>query len=167
MKLQEDLGLLFDKNKLKWDLRFLELARLVSSWSKDPSTKVGAVITKGKRLISIGYNGLPMGVDDTDERLNNRELKYQLVIHGEKNAILFAERSVEGATIFTWPFLPCSVCAAFLIQAGIHRVVAPRNENPRWKDNFILSRMMFGEVGIMVNEYNLVEDNGDAIGDRP
>ena len=133
----------------KWDRRFLELAKFVSSWSKDPSTKVGAVITDDRfRVISVGYNGLPQGVEDSDERLNNRELKYKLVVHGEINALLFAGRSVRGGTLYTWPFMPCSNCAAQVVQAGIHRVVAPYSDNPRWKDGFKLSEDLFKEAEV-------------------
>ena len=53
----------------KWDVRFLKLAHEVASWSKDPSTKVGCVLVKGKKVISVGYNGLPMGIEDSIERL--------------------------------------------------------------------------------------------------
>lgn len=132
----------------KWDKRFIELARFISLWSLDPSTKVGAVITNKRRIVSVGYNGLPQGVSDTDERLNNRELKYKLVVHGEINALLFAERSVSGCTLYTFPFLPCSNCASQVIQAGIKRVVAPYNDNPRWVDSFKLSEELFEEAGV-------------------
>lgn len=72
---------------LKWHHRFLSLAKHVAGWSKDPSTKVGCVIAKDKRIVSVGYNGFPEGIRDTYERLNNRELKYQIVQHAEENAI--------------------------------------------------------------------------------
>jgi dCMP deaminase len=132
----------------KWDQRFLKLAYDVSDWSKDPSTKVGAVIARGKRFISLGYNGFPVGVEDTEERLNERELKYQLIVHGERNAIIFAERSLVGCTLYTVPFMPCSVCAGMVIQAGITRVVAPYSDNPRWIESFKLTESMFREAGV-------------------
>ena len=69
----------------KWQRRFFDLARLVATWSKDPSSQVGAVIVDDKkRIVSVGFNGLPMGVEDTDERLNVRELKYELIVHAEE-----------------------------------------------------------------------------------
>lgn len=133
----------------KWDRRFLELAQYISGWSKDPSTKVGAVITDAKnRVVSVGYNGLPMGVEDTDERLNNRDLKYKMIVHGERNAMLFAGRSIDGCTLYTWPFMPCSVCASMVIQTGISRVVAPFSDNPRWAEDFKLSEQLFSEAGV-------------------
>lgn len=137
------------KDVKKWDRRFLQLAQFISTWSKDPSTKVGAVITDPKsRVVSVGYNGLPQGVEDTDERLNNRELKYKLIVHGERNALLFASRSVENCTLYTWPFMPCATCASMIIQSGISRVVAPYSDNPRWADDFRLTEQLFSEAGV-------------------
>jgi len=147
----------------KWDRRFLELARFISNWSKDPSTKVGAVIVdENRRIVSCGYNGLPQGVKDTDERLNNRELKYKLIVHAERNAVLFAERPVHGCTLYTTPFMPCSVCAGMMIQAGIKRVVAPYSDNPRWLEDFKLTEQLFSESGV---ELVLLhgDDNGNKV----
>jgi dCMP deaminase len=147
----------------KWDRRFLELARFISCWSKDPSTRVGAVIVdENRRIVSTGYNGLPQGVEDTDERLQNRELKYKLIVHGERNAVLFAGRSVHGCTLYTTPFMPCSVCAGMMIQAGIKRVVAPYSDNPRWIEDFKLTEQLFGEAGV---ELVLLhgDDNGNKV----
>lgn len=144
----------------KWDLRFLKLATEVSTWSKDPSTRVGAVIADGKRFISLGYNGFPEGVDDTEERLNNRDLKYALIVHAERNAIIFANRNLYGCTLYTVPFMPCSVCAGMIIQAGITRVVAPLNNNPRWIESFKHTRMMFEEAEV---ELDLIDmENKDV-----
>lgn len=133
----------------KWDRRFLGLAEYISQWSKDPSTKVGAVITDSRNcVVSMGYNGLPIGVEDADERLNNRDLKYKLIVHGERNAMLFAGRSIVGCTLFTWPFMPCSVCASMVIQSGITRVVSFYSDNPRWVEDFKLSTELFAEAGV-------------------
>ena len=135
----------------KWDLRFTELAKHISTWSKDPSTKVGAVIVNKKnQIISTGYNGFPRGVKDTPERLNTRELKYSMVIHAEINAILFSTQPLDGATLYLWPFLSCSTCSSVIINAGIKRVVAPINDNPRWKTSFDLSKQLYHEAGVQV-----------------
>lgn len=135
----------------KWDLRFLDLAKHISTWSKDPSTQLGAVIVdKNKRVISMGYNGFPRGVKDTPERLNNREVKYSMVVHGEMNAIIFATQPLEGSTLYIWPFLSCSVCTAVIINAGVKRVVAPLNNNPRWIESFKLSQTLYFEAGVQV-----------------
>ena len=106
----------------KWDVRFLQMATFVSSWSKDPSTQVGAVIAdKDNRMIGLGYNGFPRGVAD-DHRLQDREQKYKLVIHAEENAILNSTATTHGCTIFS-SHPPCLHCAGMLKQAGIARVV--------------------------------------------
>jgi len=141
-------------NLQKWDIRFLELAKLVSSWSKDPSTKVGAVITDNKnRIVSVGYNGFPTGIED-DDRLNNRDTKYKIIIHGEMNAINFANKNLEHCTLYTYPFEPCSRCASIIIQSGITRVVTYENNIDRWEEDFKLSRQLFKEANIIMDYYN-------------
>ena len=134
-----------------WNQRFLSLAEHIAQWSKDPSTQVGAVIVDpSRRIVSTGYNGLPQGVDDTDNRLHTREIKYEMIVHGEINAILFAKQDLLGSTLYTWPFMPCSRCAGIVIQSGIKIVVAPLNDSPRWKDSFQLSQTMFAEAGVQL-----------------
>ena len=119
----------------KWDKRFLELAKLIGSWSKDPSTQVGAVIVdENNRLVSVGYNGFPIGIED-NQRLFDREEKYDIIVHAEVNALMFANKSVEGCTLYTWPFPPCSRCAGLIIQSGITRVVSVVHTGERWKKN--------------------------------
>lgn len=138
----------------KWDLRFLDLAKLVSSWSKDPSTKVGAVIVDGdKRVVSIGYNGFPIGINDDDDKLNNRELKYKMIIHAECNALMFANTNLVGYTIYTYPFMPCPKCASMIVQSGIARVVSYENKISRWEDDFKISRELFHQSKIECLEY--------------
>ena len=133
----------------KWDERFIDLAKLVGSWSKDPSTQVGAVIVDDKkRIISVGYNGFPRGVEDSEKRLVDREQKYAIIVHAEMNALAFARGSVEGCTLYTWPFQPCSRCAGFIIQSGIKRVVTIEHSSERWNTNFNLSKELFSESGV-------------------
>ncbi len=136
----------------KWDIRYVELARLVSTWSKDPSTQVGAVLVRPDNSVaSIGYNGFPKGIDDTDERLNDRDTKYSLVIHAEMNAVLNAHDDVRGNTLYLWPLLCCDRCAVHMIQAGIKRVVAPScppDKITRWEPILEKSRARFEEAGI-------------------
>ncbi len=137
----------------KWDSRFLDLAKHISQWSKDPSTKVGAVVTDtNHRIVSVGYNGFPIGVEDTDERYNDRELKYKMIVHAERNAILFAREDLKGETMYTWPFGPCPQCAGMVIQSGISHVVFPATSNPRWFDDIELSKKMLREAGVIVTE---------------
>lgn len=135
-----------------WDARFLSLAEHVATWSKDPSTKVGAVIVRPDRTVSsIGFNGFPRRIED-DARLADRELKYQLIVHGEANALLSAREPLHGHTLYTFPFMPCSRCAGLVIQAGIARVVAPKSTSQRWEQNFDLARSLFCEAGIILLE---------------
>jgi len=137
----------------KWDIRFLDLAKLVSTWSKDPCTKIGAVITdKDNKIVSLGYNGFPKKLAD-DDRLNDRETKYKMIIHGEMNAILSANRSLDGCTLFTYPFMPCPRCASMVIQTGINRIVSYKNTNERWAEEFELSLSLFKEAKIEYIEY--------------
>ena len=136
-----------------WDKRFLQLAKHISEWSKDPSTQVGCVVVGPDReLRSTGFNGLPRGIEDNEQRLNNREIKYPLICHAEENAIIHAARigmSLKDCTAYvTWP--PCTRCARSLIQAGISTIVYPKDiEIPdRWMEDFNLSLNMLKEANI-------------------
>lgn len=141
-------------NGKKWDGRFIDLAYFISTWSKDPSTRVGAVIVDDDhRIVSVGYNGFPQNITDND-RLEDRDTKYKIVVHGEINAILFANKSVKGCTLYTVPFEPCPRCAGLIIQSGIKRVVAPINSNSRWEEEFRMSRELFQEAGIVLEYHN-------------
>lgn len=140
----------------KWDKRFLELAKLCGSWSKDPSTQVGAVIVDdNNRIVSVGYNGFPKGVEDSEERLLDREQKYDIIVHAEANALMFANKSVEGCTLYTWPFQPCSRCAGLIIQSGITRVVSVIQKDKRWEKNFFIARKLFEESGLTLKLINV------------
>jgi dCMP deaminase len=132
-----------------WDRWFIGLAKYIATASKDPSTKVGAVITdRQNRVISTGYNGFPRGVKDSPDRLNDRDTKYSMVVHGEINALLFATQPLDGTTLYIWPFLSCSRCTSMIINAGIKRVVAPLSTNPRWADSIALSVRLYHEAGV-------------------
>ena len=133
--------------KVDWDLRFLELAKYISGWSKD-STKVGAVIAKEKRLISVGFNGFPPGIKD-DERLLDRPAKISIIQHAESNAIRWASgNDLSGTTVYTFPMPPCSSCASMIISYGIKRVVTVKNENPRWVESIDLAKNLFKEANV-------------------
>ena len=141
---------------MKWDRRFLSLAHHIAQWSKDPSTKVGCVVVGPDREIrSTGFNGFPRGIEDSAERLEQRELKYPLICHAEENAIMHAARigiSLKGCTAYvTWP--PCTRCARSLIQAGVREVAYPAGLQipERWQNDFELSHSMFVEAKIKVN----------------
>lgn len=134
----------------KWDYRFLNLAEHVAGWSKDPSTKVGAVVAdRNNRVVSIGFNGFPVGVQDGTHRLADREQKLSLIVHAEMNAMLFANQTLWGCTLFTWPMAPCNRCAGVIIQTGIKRVVAPIHEpNHKWAGNIDVTQLLFNEAGV-------------------
>ena len=134
----------------KWHFRFLELAFLISQWSKDPSTKVGAVIVdKNRRIVGTGFNGYPRETIDGDL---DRDRKLMRTIHAEANALHFAVRDVEGCTIYvTHP--PCAHCAGHLIQRGISTVVFNSPSEgflERWGDNYNEALKMFYEAGVSV-----------------
>ena len=136
---------------MNWDNWLLGLSKYISTASKDPSTKVGAVIVDAdRRVVSVGYNGLPRGVEDSDERLNNRDIKYKMIIHAERNAILFAQKSLKDCTLYVYPMMPCASCASMVIQSGIKRVVAPISDNPRWQQDIELSMQLFNEANVEV-----------------
>lgn len=144
----------------KWDHRYLALARHVAGWSKDPSTKTGAVVIRMDNIVAaIGFNGFPKEMQDRAEWYNDRDEKYSRIIHAEMNAVLHARRDdLLGATLYTWPLAPCDRCAVYMIQAGIERFVfpplAPELEE-RWgvsidrtKEYILQSRCEFVELNL-------------------
>lgn len=136
----------------KWDNRMFDLANYFAQWSKDPSTKVGAVITDSKhRIVSEGYNGPPRFVDD--EELD-RDRKLLRTLHAEKNAIVFAQRDLDDCTIYVTHH-PCAQCAALIVQSGITRVVCPDPEPEfyeRWKADIDEARLIFSEAAVEVQQ---------------
>jgi len=143
---------MIDKNKNKWNKWFLGLAEYISTASKDPSTKVGCVVIGPERDIrSTGYNGFPRGIAD-DERLNDRNKKYPIIVHAEENAIAQAAMngvSLKGCSIFVWPLPPCSKCARLLIQSGIKECFWLDQEiSERWKEDTERARDLFAEAGV-------------------
>ena len=141
----------------KWYKRYLKLAAEVATWSKDPNTKVGAVVVGSKgQILSQGYNGFPRGIVDSPKRLNDRDLKLSLVVHAEMNAIYnatYSGVSLDGATIFIHGLPACSECAKGIIQVGIKKVVVSKQcieQRPHWNDSWKKSVAMFAEAGISV-----------------
>ena len=145
----------------KWDQRYLALAKEVSTWSKDPSTQVGAVTVGSKKeVLSQGFNGFPRGIKDSDERYNDRETKYKLVVHAEMNAIYnatYSGTSLDGATLYVYGLPICSECAKGIIQVGIKKVVVEKpKELDNWNESVQLSKKMFDEAGVelIINNKN-------------
>ena len=137
---------------IDWSKRFIKLAQHIATWSKDPSTKVGAVIVepKTRHVLGMGYNGFPRGVHDLDERYADRSIKYEMVVHAEVNAILNAVKDVRGCVLYC-TFMPCPQCAAQLIQAGIECVYACVNPaDERWKAKFDITLKMLTEAKVQV-----------------
>lgn len=139
-----------------WNSRFIHLAQHIAQWSKDPSTKTGAVIVDPKRrIVSVGYNGFPAGVEDRIERYQDRITKYKYIVHADMNAVLFAERDLGNCTIYTWPFMPCAACAGVIIQSGINGVYYPNclpELATRWATDMEVAKQMFKEARIHTEE---------------
>lgn len=136
----------------KWALRFYQMAKLVGSWSKDPSTQVGAVITEHNRIVSVGFNGYPHGISDKADR-EDREMKLSKTIHAEENAILFAKRDLSGCELWVTHF-PCPNCAAKIIQTGIGVVHCPAADDDfmaRWGEKIKISESMLAEAGVEIH----------------
>ena len=141
----------------KWDERFLKLAKEISKWSKDPSTKVGCVLTDHNRhVISTGYNGFPPGVVDRPEWLADRDTKLLFTIHAEMNAVLQARRDLRGCNVYvSVPFI-CKECARNLIGAGVGRICVAGGETPtRWKDEWEKSLEIFGASTVELIEESI------------
>jgi dCMP deaminase len=137
----------------KWDQRWLDMAQLVASWSRDPSTQVGAVCVDRdlKYPLSLGYNGFARGVSDTPQRYSEREVKYAYVVHAEVNAIAQATlvgQKLRGCIMYCTMF-PCHRCTPVVINAGIKEILVPFAEIPeRWKDSMNISMKMCREAGV-------------------
>lgn len=150
-------------NFQKWDRRFIELAKHIASWSKDPSTQVGCIIVgKNREIRSTGYNGFPRDIAD-DERLHDRSQKYPIIVHAEENAIAHAARigvRLKDCTAYTWPLPPCSKCARLLIQSGISEVVWIEQSVPeRWQEDVDRAKSLFKEAGVMMRSVAVANEN--------
>jgi dCMP deaminase len=148
---------------LSWDEYFCGLAMVVKEKSKDPSTKVGAIIVSAENeIISTGFNGFPRGINESSEARWERPVKYAFVEHAERNAIYNAARigvSTKGARIYLAglgpPTLPCTECARAVIQAGITEVIgcAHKEVGEQWLENFAFSQKLLAEAGVSFKEY--------------
>lgn len=138
----------------KWDTRFLLLAETVAQWSKDPSTKCGAVIVRPDHSVaSLGFNGFPKNMPDDPALYEDRDAKLSRIIHAEMNALLHAHGPVAGCTLYTWPLCCCDRCAAHMIQAGITRVVSPKcppDKAERWAPILERGFRYFREANVLV-----------------
>lgn len=141
----------------KWHRRFMDVAELVATWSKDPSTKTGAIVVGPDREIrATGYNGLVRGVDDNKPERMERPTKYDFFEHAERNAIYNAcltGTSLKGCIMYA-THAPCTDCARAIIQSGIKTVVTneividDKTPSNTWRDKLAFSEEMFREAGI-------------------
>jgi len=137
-----------------WGNRYTCLAKEISTWSKDPSTQVGAVVIGNNgEVLSQGYNGFPRGIKDTAARLKDRERKYNLVVHAEMNAIYNAGLngvSLKGSTLYVYGLPVCNECAKGIIQVGIDKVIAtrPADYNEKWDDSIKDAKALFKEAEV-------------------
>ena len=144
-----------------WDSYFLSIAEAVKERSKDPATKVGAVIVSpDNRILSTGYNGYPRGYSDNYNV--NRELKLQLTVHAELNAILNAARygiRVDGCTLYVTSLPPCSDCAKSIVQSGIARVVCHEiPKDSKWVESCELGRSILQYCNVEVISHGTEEE---------
>ena len=136
----------------KWDKRFVEISKVISKWSKDPSRQIGAIAVRNRKILSTGYNGFPKGIEDTEARLRVREIKYQYVVHAEMNCIYNAAEngiSLRDSTLYIYGLPVCGDCALGIIQAGVSKVVAMSSHTPkRWQQAIEKTDEIFKEAGV-------------------
>lgn len=134
-----------------WDVRFLIMADYVSTFSKDPRCRVGAVVVSpDRRKVSIGYNGFPVGTPDTHQDLADEEKREHLNMHAELNAILNPGMDMRGWTLYCTKF-PCHVCAGAAANAKIARVVAPRpSRSSDWIKSHTYAHGILTDAGIEI-----------------
>lgn len=146
---------------MNWDDFYLGMAEYVASKSKDPSTPVGAVIVRpDKTVASVGFNGFPRGVLDIPSRLQDRNTKYQYMIHAELNAILNARESLKGYTLYC-SLPPCAECAKAIVQAGIEFVLAGSINDQqylRWGQSLRNARELFAEANVYYRDKGINSD---------
>jgi dCMP deaminase len=138
----------------RWHQRAMDIARTVAMWSKDPSTQCGAVIMDDHhRILGTGYNGFARGVADLADRYADREVKSEMIVHAEVNAIVGALAPVRDANLIVTT-VPCPRCMGVIIQAGIKTVVCPayaqeeRMQREPWKSGAALTEAMCREARV-------------------
>lgn len=142
---------------MKWKSRFFDLAKTISSWSKDPSKKIGVIIVNSEnKIVSTGYNGFPKNINDSEERLNDKDFKRAITLHAEENAILCAKQDLTGCKMYIYGLPPCAHCAAMIIQSGIKSVYYHIPEeysiSGHWFENCVLAKKILEEAGIIITE---------------
>lgn len=142
-------------------LKFIAVAEAMARLSKDPRTRVGAVVVDDDgNILSTGWNSFPRGVDDDPARYMDRPTKLSLTSHAESNCIAQAARNgvrLKDSSILVTELFPCSNCAKLIIQAGIKRVYSPKmrgDHSPEWFHEKEISDLLFSEAGVEVVTYS-------------
>ena len=151
----------------KWDKRFLAIALAVSSWSKDDSTKVGAILVDADRIVRcVGYNGIPRSLDDSEPSRLVRPEKYKWFNHAELNLLSNCARigtSTEGCTMYVTHH-PCAACTRSMIQSGIRRIVCNNHHTDfaeRWKDELDIAKAMAKEAKVVITQYEIDDEHAN------
>ena len=142
---------------LAWNQFHMRMAQLVSTLSKDPDRKVGAVlVTPDRRQMSVGYNGFPSSLPDNPELLEDKAYKLAHTVHAEDNCLRQAPFSAAGCTLYITRF-PCLDCASKIVNAGVKQVVAPRPdfEHPRWGRSWQLAGAKLRHYGVTLTYLEL------------
>ena len=136
----------------KWDIRFYSLALEIASWSKDPTSKVGCVaVAPGNRHFVTGYNGFPPSIPDDEDKLYNKKLKNEFMVHAEANCIINTTQLLNGWTMYITK-APCLNCAKLVVNSGVVRLLCPQPEGT-WKDDQVKALGLLTTVGIKVEFY--------------
>ena len=155
---------------INWDEYFMALAILVSLRSKDPSSKVGAVLVRDKKIIGTGYNGFPSGCDETKFPWNRDmsagwlNTKYPYVIHAEANALLNTVAPAAGGSVYV-TMHPCNECAKLLIQGGVRQVVY-LSQKHKDADAFVAASRLLEVTGVQVRQLGEQDIHFEAIIER-
>ena len=154
----------------KWTIRFLELAEHFSKWSRDPSTQVGAIaVSQDRQILSIGWNGFPRGILDSQDRLSDRNKKYELIVHAEQNLIYNSSLngiSLAKSSLYVYGLPVCLECAKAVAQVGIKTVysgVIDLEKCNRWKESTDKAQKIFDELDINYYHYFKKGDIWDRI----
>lgn len=150
--IEEGIEIPLHKESNKWDNRFMNLAKEISTWSKDYGSKVGALaVSPDRKDIILGYNGFPSRIID-DSRLENYTDKHNIVIHAEMNVILNAKRNLQGYSLYTTRFPCLQICTRHIIQAEFARVVYLLNveKEKKYIEDIIIALKLFEEANIKV-----------------
>lgn len=143
------------KDYISWDEYFMGVAELSAMRSKDPNSQVGACIVRDNKILSLGYNGMPIGCGDDimpwGREGENLNTKYMYVCHSELNAILNAGKDLHGSTMYVTLY-PCNECAKAIIQSGIKKVIFLDNKYKNTENN-IAARFLFKTAGIETVQY--------------